>query len=136
MNEPCRDGENPGIGRLNFFVAKVGITVALVVAVSLLGPGNSLLAPIGLVLSIASFVLDVMRLRNIGVSQWFAFLRFAPYVNLLYMIFLQSAQPGWSSTRRLDNTGKTLIVFQAALLVVIMILLWNARILVPDLLLF
>lgn len=131
MSETWIDEGRPGLGRLNFFLGKVGIMAAMMAAVTWLGPESSWLRVIGLVLSFVSFALDVMRLRNIGVSQWYAGLRFVPYVNLLYTIFLQSAQGGWIETRRLDKAGRTLIVFQLALLVLMIFMLLKMRVAVP-----
>lgn len=105
----------------------------MMAAVTWLGPESSWLRVVGLVLSFVSFAVDVMRLRNIGVSQWFAMLRFMPYLNLLYMIFLQSAQGGWNETRRLDQTGKTLFIFQLALLALMIFMLLKMRMAVPYL---
>ena len=121
MNESGLDEGRPGVGRLEFFLGKVGIMAAMMAAVTFLGLGSSWLRVIGLVLSFAAFWLDVMRLRNIGVSRWFAGVKFVPYVNLLYVIFLLSAQGGWAETRRLDQTGRTLVVFQLALLVLMIL---------------
>lgn len=132
MIESWLNEERPGLGRLNFFLGKVSTGVAMVVAVTLLGPNSPLLWIIGLLLSFVSFALDVMRLRNIGVSQWFAVLRFVPYVNLVYSILIQSAQSGWIETRRLDSTGRTLLIFQSALLVLLILTLMRMRIPAPN----
>ena len=124
--------EGPGLGRLNFFLANVGLGVVMAIAVTWLGPGSSLLWLVGLILSFAGFALDVMRLRNIGVSQWFAMLRFVPYVSLIYTILLQSAQAGWIETRSLDNTGRTLLIVQLALLVLMIFMLPRMGMDVPS----
>lgn len=131
MSESWIDEGRPGTGRLNFFLGKLGIMAGMMVAFTFLGPESLWLRVVGLVLSFVGFALDVMRLRHIGVSQWFAMLRFVPYVNLLYMIFLQSAQGGWIETRRLDQTGKTLMIFQLALLVLMIFMLLRMRMAVP-----
>jgi hypothetical protein len=73
-------------------------------------------------------VLDVLRLQNMGVSQWFAFIRFLPFGNLVLDIGLQSAQTGWAETRQLDGTGKRILVFNLVLLGIMMFLAWRARI--------
>ena len=86
---------------------------------------------IGLVLSYVSFALDVARLRNVGLSQWWSVLRFIPYANLVYMIFLQSAPAGWAATRRLDRTGKTLMIFQLALVALMIFMLTKLRVAIP-----
>jgi len=119
------------VGRLDYFLAKVGLFVAMMVAVTYLDPRSQWVKVIGMVLSYVSFALDVMRLRSIGLSQWWSAARFVPYVNLLYMIFLQSAPAGWAETRRMDRAGKTLFVFQLALLAVAIFMLTKMRVAVP-----
>ena len=119
------------MGRLNYFLGKVGIVAGVVFAVNLLGAGSSWVRVIGLAASFVSFGLDVMRLRCIGLSQWWAMLRFVPYVNLLYWIFLQSAPAGWAETRRLDRTGRTLMIFQLVLLGLLIFMLMRMRVAVP-----
>lgn len=79
-------------------------------------------------IAIASTILDVMRLRNIGVSQWFVFLRFVPYVGLLLSIGLQSAQTGWADTKRLDRAGWAIVATHAAIIGVIIYLIYRTNI--------
>src|SRR4051812_4814215 len=80
---PCYDGGKvmsgselnegrPGVGRLNYFLGKVGIGVAMVVAINYLDPQSSWVRVIGMTLTYVSFALDVMRLRCIGLSRWYA----------------------------------------------------------------
>jgi uncharacterized membrane protein YhaH (DUF805 family) len=125
------DENYPGVGRLKFFLGKVGLVAATMISVVYFGPGSSVTRVIALVVSIAGFVLDVMRLRNIGVSQWFAMLRFVPYVNLLYTIGLLSAQAGWIETRRLDRNGKTIAIFLIAMTALMLFMLLTVSIPMP-----
>src|SRR3954454_1789308 len=118
----------PGVGRLNYFLGKIAIVASVVFVVTVFGPGSGVTRVFGLLVSIASFVLDVMRLRNIGVSQWFAMLRFIPYVNLIFMIGLISAQGGWTETRRLDRSGKTIAAFIFALAALMFFMILRMRI--------
>ncbi len=90
--------------------------LVMVFAITFLGPESSFIRPLGLAISIAAVILDVMRLRNIGVSQWFVFLRFVPYVGLLLSVGLQSAQGGWAATKRLDRAGLTILATHAAII--------------------
>jgi uncharacterized membrane protein YhaH (DUF805 family) len=124
----------PGVGRLNYFLGKVGIIAAVIFVVTVFGPNSGVMRIVGLLVSIASFVLDVKRLQNIGVSQWFAMLRFIPYVNLVYMIALLSAQGGWNETRRLDRSGKTIAAFMIALAALMFFMIMRMRISMPYLL--
>jgi hypothetical protein len=125
------DENYPGVGRLNFFLGKVGLAVATMFSVVYFGPGSSVTRVVALIVSIAGFVLDVMRLRNIGFSQWFAMLRFIPYVNLLYTIGLLSAQAGWIETRRLDRNGKTIAVFLIAMTALMILMLLTVSVSMP-----
>ena len=133
MSDTDLDGNYPGVGRLHYFLGRIGLSFIWAFLFMYFG-GNSPVTRIGLlVIMIAGFVLEVMRLRNIGVSQWFAMLRFIPYVNLLYMIGLQSAQAGWVETRRLDRTGITLAAFQIALLVLMILMVLRMNMAIPTL---
>jgi hypothetical protein len=125
------DEGHSGVGRLHFFLGKVGLFAVWMVAVNLLGPESSWVRVIGLVLSYVSFWLDVMRLRCSGLSRGWAVLRFVPYANLLYLIFLQSAQMNWAETRRLDRTGKTLMISQLALVALMIFMLLRMSMAVP-----
>ena len=114
----------PGIDRLNYFLSLIAIGFAATASVVLFGPGSSITKVIGLILTVIGFILDVMRLRNIGVSQWFAMLRLLPFVNLLLSIGLLSAQAGWAQTQRLDRSGRTIASF-LVLMYVTMFLLFS-----------
>ncbi|MBX3245022.1 MAG: hypothetical protein KF685_11240 [Acidobacteria bacterium] len=115
----------PGIGRLNYFLAKVLMLFIIIGAVYYFGPGSGVIGPLSLVVTVASFILDVMRLRNIGVSQWFVFLRFLPYVGLIYWTYLQSAQSGWIETKRFDRAGWAIIATHAAITVILFYILYR-----------
>lgn len=118
----------PGINRQHYFLGKIGMIVAAVFVVLVFGPSSPLMRVLGLVMLVASVVLDVLRLQNMGVSQWFAFIRFLPFGNLVLDIGLQSAQTGWVETKQLDDTGKRILIFNLALLVLMVFLAWRARI--------
>src|SRR6476469_2342212 len=112
MSESELDETYPGIDRLHYFLAKIGMIAAVVFAVTLFGPQSPVMKFLGLALMLAGVILDVMRLRNIGISQWFAFIRFLPFGNTVLDIGLQCAQPGWAETRRLDRAGKSILIFE------------------------
>src|SRR5215211_7535485 len=101
--------EYPGIGRLHYFLAHIVMIAAVVLVVTVFGPEGRAMRITGLVLMVASFVLDVMRLKNIGLSQWFAFLRYVPFGKTLLGFGLLCAQTGWIETRRLDSAGKSIL---------------------------
>ena len=132
MSDSELDGNYPGVGRLHFFLGKLGLGVGIAASFAFFGDGT-ITHVLTIAFMIAGFVLDTMRLRNIGVSQWFAFLRLIPYVNLVYMIGLQSAQAGWGETRRLDKTGITLALFQTALFILLFFMAFRMNLAMPSL---
>lgn len=128
--------EYPGIGRLHYFLAQIGMVAAVVFVVMVFGPESRVMSITGLVLLIASFVLDVMRLKNVGLSQWFAFLRYVPFGKTLLGFGLLCAQTGWAETRRLDSAGKSILAVEIVLLALILFLFLRTGITVfgiPDL---
>lgn len=118
----------PGIDRLYYFLARIAMILVMVFAVSFFGFESGVIGYVSLGISIASTILDVMRLRNIGVSQWFVFLRFVPYVGQLLSIGLQSAQTGWADTKRLDRAGWAIVATHAAIIGVIFYLIYGTKI--------
>jgi len=122
MRDDTFESVHPGIGRLYYFLARVMLILAIVFSVAFFGPDSAAFIIISLGAMVAGIVLDVMRLRNIGVSRWFVFLRYIPLVSLLFWIGLQSAQTGWSETRRLDRAGWAILGVHAALFAVIIFL--------------
>jgi uncharacterized membrane protein YhaH (DUF805 family) len=124
MSIDSSETERPGIDRLNYFLSTIAVGITATASIVLFGPGSALTKVISLILTVVGFILDVMRLRNIGVSQWFAMLRLVPFVNLLYSIGLLSAQAGWAETQRLDRSGRTIASF-LVLMYMIMFLLFS-----------
>src|SRR5688500_609124 len=135
MSESTPEHEYPGICRLHYFLAHLGMIAVVVFVVTVFGPESRVMSITGLVLLVASFVLDVMRLKNIGLSQWFAFLRYVPLGKTLLGFGLLCAQTGWIETRRLDSAGKSILVAELILLALILFLVFRAGITVfgmPD----
>lgn len=128
MSDETFDHLYPGIGRFYFFLAKVGMIASIVVSAIYFGPESSVTKVAGLIVMIAGFVLDVMLLRNIGVSQWFAMFRFIPYAGTLLEIGLQSAQTGWIESRRLDRAGILIVAADLALIAFVIYMIFWARI--------
>lgn len=128
MSDETLDHVYPGIGRLYFFLAKIGLMAAMIFCVINFDPDSPVTRIVALGVSIGGFVLDVMRLRNIGVSQWFAMLRFVPYLNLLFMIGLQSAQTGWIESRRLDRDGIVIAAAHFVLVALVIYMIFWAKI--------
>lgn len=131
MSESESHHNSQGIDRLHYFLSKIGMIAAVVFAVMVFGPDSAVMRVLGLVLMVASVVLDVMRLRNIGLSQWFAFVRFLPFGNTVLDIFLLSAQEGWAETRRFDRAGRSILIVELLLLGVMLLMFFRLRMLVP-----
>ncbi len=117
----------PGIDRLYYFLGRIAMALVLVFAITFFGPETGTIGYISLAISIASTVLDVMRLRNIGVSQWFVFLRFIPYLGLLLSVGLQSAQGGWAESKRLDRAGLAILATHAAIIGLAIFMMYRMR---------
>ena len=128
MSDETLDHVYPGIGRLNFFLAKLGMIAVSVVLVIYFGPDSDAMKIVGIVTMISGFVLDVMRLRNIGVSQWFAMLGLVPYAGTLLAIGLQSAQTGWIESRRLDRPGIIIAAVHFALIAFLIYMIFWANV--------
>ena len=126
MSDELLENDYPGIGRLYYFLSRIAMGLVMVFAITFLGPKSGAIGPISLLISIVSVVIDVMRLRNIGVSQWFVFLRFIPYVGLLLSIGLQSAQGGWADTKRLDRAGLAILATHAAIIGLVLYLIYRS----------
>jgi len=131
MSESKLDHIYPGIDRLQYFLWKVGMILAVVFVITVFGYDSSMMKIMGLVLMVAGVVLDVMRLRNIGLSQWFAFVRFLPFGNTVLDIGLQCAQTGWIETRRLDKAGRSIFIFELLLVALMLFMLFRFRMQVP-----
>jgi hypothetical protein len=95
---------------------------AVVFVVTVFGPRSPVMSVTTVLIMVAGLVLDVMRLRNIGVSQWFVFLRYLPFGRTALILALLCAQTGWAETRRLDRAGKS-ILFAEIVLVALMLFL-------------
>lgn len=131
MSESELDHVYPGVDRLQYFLAKVCTIIAVVFVVAVFGPHSPVMRILGLLLMVGSVVLDVMRLRNIGISQWYAFVRFLPFGNTILDICLQSAQPGWVETRRLDRDGRSIFIVELLFMGLMLFLAFRARIEMP-----
>ena len=123
MDEFGLDDNYPGIDRLQYFLGKAGMIAAVVFTVTVFGPESPVMKVVSLVVMVAGVVLDVMRLRNIGVSQWLIFLRFLPFGGLILDLGLVTAQTGWAKERQLDRAGKTILIF-CLVLFAMMLFMW------------
>jgi len=131
MDEFGLDDNYPGIDRLQYFLGKAGMIAAVVFTVTVFGPESPVMKVVSLVVMVAGVVLDVMRLRNIGVSQWLIFLRFLPFGGLILDLGLVTAQTGWAKERQLDRAGKTVLIFCLVLLAMMLFVWFRAGMAVP-----
>lgn len=119
MQDPTQTDTYPGINRLQFFLITLAVGFAYGFTFGFAGPESTATSIVSLFLIVGCLFANVARLRNIGASQWWALLAFVPVVNLLFGVLVQSAQSGWSETRRLDRTGKIIAGLLAAFYVLI-----------------
>ena len=131
MDEFGLDDNYPGIDRLQYFLGKAGMIAAVVFTVTVFGPESPVMKVVSLVVMVAGVVLDVMRLRNIGVSQWLIFLRFLPFGGLILDLGLVTAQTGWAKERQLDRAGKTVLIFCLVLLAMMLFVWFRAGMAAP-----
>ena len=108
MSEPTLTDEYPGLDRLNYFLLSFGLILFVGFALNWAGPQSFLGQVLRIALMVGLVVARVYRLKNIGISQWWSFLMYVPFVNLLFSIFVLAAPPGWAETRRFDRTGYTI----------------------------
>ena len=127
MSDAILENDRPGVGRLYYFLARVMFVAAIMFAVIYFGPASVAFKLISFGVMSAGVVLDVMRLRNMGLSQWLVFLRFIPYLGLVLSIALQSAQSGWNDSKRLDRAGWAILGVHAVLIALIIYLVYRTR---------
>jgi hypothetical protein len=135
MDELELEREYPGIGRLHYFLGNVGMIAAVVFVLTVFGPDSRVMSVTTLAVMVASLVLDALRLRNIGVSQWFVFLRYVPFGKTLLNIGLFCAQTGWVETRSLDRDGRSILFVELVLLALMLFLMFRTGIAIfgiPD----
>jgi uncharacterized membrane protein YhaH (DUF805 family) len=128
MDDTMLENDRPGVGRLYYFLARVMFIALTIFAVIYFGPASVVFKLLSFGVMSASVVLDVMRLRNIGASQWLVFFRFVPYLGLVLSIALQSAQSGWTESKRLDRAGQAILIVHLALIALIIFLAYRGRV--------
>ena len=128
MSEPGINDTYPGIGRLHYFLSQVAMIAAMIFMISVFGPESRIVSVTALAIMIVGVIVDVLRLRNMGVSQWLVFLRFLPFGKTLMWIALTSAQTGWNESRKLDNAGKSILFVEVMLFLMMIFLAWRSGI--------
>jgi hypothetical protein len=124
MSDPILADEYPGLDRLNYFLAIFGLIFACTAGIIWAGPQSLIGQILNIAMMIGLVVARVFRLKNIGLSQWWSFLMYVPFVNLAFSIFVLAAPPGWGETRRFDRTGYAIIAVCVGFFIFI---LWTVR---------
>lgn len=127
MSDETHESRYPGVGRLYYFLGRVMLVVVTIFAVVYFGPGSRAFGFVTLATMIAGAVLDVLRLKNIGVTTWLLFIKYLPYGALALSIGLQTAQTGWIETKRLDGAGWAILGTHAAIIGLIVYLIHRSQ---------
>lgn len=122
MSDETHESGYPGVGRLYYFLGRVMLILVTIFSVVYFGPESRAFHIVTLATMIAGAVLDVLRLKNIGVTTWLLFIKYLPYGALALSIGLQTAQTGWVETKRLDRSGWAILGTHAALIALILYL--------------
>ena len=123
MSDETVESGYPGVGRLYYSLGRVMLIIVTIFSVVYFGPESRAFAVVTLATMIAGAVLDVMRLKNIGVTTWLLFIKYLPYGALALSIGLQTAQTGWVETKRLDKPGWAILATHAAIIGLIIYLI-------------
>jgi len=94
-----------GISRGPYFFGCIGLGLLSVFLRAGFG-GSSVSSIVSLVTTVLALVLVVQRLKNIGMSSWWALLMFVPLANIWLGFRCITAQEGYIETRTLDHTGR------------------------------
>ena len=106
-------GRYGGMNRLTYFLSYIGLSIASNVLQFVLVLAAPDLAPLALVVMIASFgvliYLIVQRLKNLGYSGLWALALVVPLLNLLLVIRCLAAPEGYADHKTLDTAGKVIV---------------------------
>jgi hypothetical protein len=120
MHETSLANSYAGIDRLQYFFISLGIGIVSVFTNVITGDPNGTLATVVAVIAMfAMLVTNILRLSNIGMSQWWSLLMFVPLANVWLGFRCQTAQAGWVKTRRLDRTGVKIAVVYITLVILL-----------------
>lgn len=123
MSDETLESGYPGVGRLYYFLGRVMLIIVTIFSIVYFGPESTVFRVVTLATMIAGAVLDVMRLKNIGVTTWLLFIKYLPYGTLALSIGLQTAQTGWIETKRLDRPGWAILGTHAAIIALVIYLI-------------
>ena len=100
-----------GIGRLAYFgysVLNSFVTNAISFAVGAAGIAEAVIV-IALLSLVASVIIAVQRLKNLGYSGWWVLGLIVPILNILVAIRLLAAPAGYADHKTLDGPGKIIV---------------------------
>ena len=123
MSDKTLESGYAGVGRLYYFLGRVMLVIVTVFTAVYFGPGSRVFQVVTIATMVAGAILDVERLKNMGVTRWLLFAKYLPYGALALSIGLQSAQTGWNETKRLDRAGWAILGTHAALIALIIYLI-------------
>lgn len=109
------DTDYPGLRRLPYFLYSAGVNIVYAIALFAIGTaaGAESAGAIGTVLIIAvliaSMVLVIKRLQNLGSSGWWAIGMFVPLLNFWIGIKTMAFPEGYDDHRTLDTAAKIII---------------------------
>ena len=123
MSDETLESGYPGVGRLYYFLGRVMLVIVTVFSAVYFGPGSRVFQVATIATMIAGAILDVERLKNMGVTRWLLFVKYLPYGALALSVGLQTAQTGWIETKRLDRAGWAILGTHAAIIALIVYLI-------------
>jgi uncharacterized membrane protein YhaH (DUF805 family) len=110
-----------GIHRTGYFFGMLGVAVINGIF-NAAGQGESGIASIAWIITlVASFVLVVSRLHNIGMSGWWSLLILVPVANLFVGVKCAMCPEGYQYTKTLDTAGKIIAGIFFGLVVLVLI---------------
>jgi hypothetical protein len=123
MSDETLESGYPGVGRLYYFLGRVMLVIVTIFSAVYFGPGSRVFQVVTIATMIAGAILDVERLKNMGVTRWLLFVKYLPYGALALSVGLQTAQTGWIETKRLDRAGWAILGTHAAIIALIVYLI-------------
>jgi uncharacterized membrane protein YhaH (DUF805 family) len=112
-----RHGRYGGIGRLGYWLGCFAM-LAIYVVFRLADRGAGELGFAIVINFVLSFVLVVSRLRNIGMSSWWALLLLVPCAGIFVGVPCAICPEGYQDTKKLDTAGRVLAGIFIAFLVI------------------
>ena len=111
-----------GIGRLAYVgcLVALGLIQALLSAATPTVEGYSALA---FVFAVLQFVPVVFRLKNIGMTGWWAILMLVPLANLVIGGYCLACPEGYQDSKELDTAGRVIVAVIVGLLVLAVLVL-------------